>query len=345
MRKAAPSYDVAVTLTGGTSVQEFAKVFEGLQSLAEREVINLQMRPNRDRGDPRLLHMTVRNAAGVKRSLLIDVADEPAAPDAELLRDIDVYFKRSFEPSRLSSLSPNMTGKIQPLGLNNPIIRLSTSLRVLRTRARTCRSLAELSTDARQLFATPPPTAFEVPPEKPAEPLVLFQTRLWSSATKDPGRKEINEERADLIRSLRSHFGTRFVGGAVPSDFVRTSFPDVISSLPSSMRAWPRLLRRPLIAVYSRGLRNSLAFKMSEYLAASRCIVGQTAQSELPHPIQPGTHFLPFQTVDECIAQCERLLDRPAEATAMRRANWGYYQAHVEPAAHLQDMLARAFGS
>lgn len=344
MRNAAPSYDVAVTLTGGTSVQEFAKVFDGLQSLAERDVINLQFKPIRDRGDPRLLHITVRDAAGKKRNLLVGVADDLSAPDVELLRDIDVYFKRSFEPSRLSGLSPDMAGKVQPLGLNNPIIRMSTSLRILRTRARTGRSLAELPTDARQLFATPPPAAFEVPPETPAEPMVLFQTRLWSPATQDPGRDEINEERATLIRALRSHFGARFIGGAVPSDFVRARFPDAITSLPSSMRAWPHILRRPLIAVYSRGLRDSLAFKMSEYLAASRCIVGHAPRTELPHPLISGMHFLPFRNADECIAQCEQLLARPAEAAAMRRANWSYYRAHVEPAAHMQDVLARAFG-
>jgi hypothetical protein len=306
-------------------------------------VIGLQLKPSRDRGDARLLHMTVRDAAGEKRNLLIDVADDQSAPDAELLHDIDLYFKRSFEPAKLSVLSPDMIRKVQPFGLNNPVIRSSTALRVLGTRARTGRNFAELSTDARQLFATPPPAAFEVPPETTAEPLVLFQTRLWSPATTDPGREEVNEERAALIRALRSHFGARFIGGAVPSDFVRASFPDVISSMPSSMRAWPRLLRRPLIAVYSRGLRNSLAFKMSEYLAASRCIVGHAPQSELPHPLGPGTHFLPFRTRDECIAQCEHLLARPAGALAMRHANWRYYQAHVEPAAHLWDVLARAF--
>ena len=109
------------------------------------------------------------------------------------------------------------------------------------------------------------------------------------------------------------------------------------------MRAYPRLLRRPLIAVYSRGMRNSLAFKMSEYLAASRCIVGHAPRSELPQALEPGTHFLPFETPEECVAQCEHLLSQPAEASAMRHANWSYYQAHVEPAAHLQDVLSRAF--
>jgi hypothetical protein len=26
---------------------------------------------------------------------------------------------------------------------------------------------------------------------------------------------------------------------------------------------------------------------------------------------------------------------------AMREANWAYYRAHVEPAAHIEDLLAR----
>ena len=89
---------------------------------------------------------------------------------------------------------------------------------------------------------------------------------------------------------------------------------------------------------------DSLAFKMSEYLAASRCIVGHMPRSILPEPLVPGRNFLPFETTDQCIAQCESLFANLPAAAEMRHANWSYYRSQVEPSAHLLSILQRAFG-
>jgi hypothetical protein len=82
---------------------------------------------------------------------------------------------------------------------------------------------------------------------------------------------------------------------------------------------------------------------MSEYLAASRCIVGHVPASELPEPLVANEHYLPFRTAEECISQCEQLLSDVTSAAAMRMANERYYRANVEPAAHLRSILGRAF--
>jgi hypothetical protein len=213
-------------------------------------------------------------------------------------------------------------------------------LRVLHARARTGRSLAELATDTRQLLALPDPAAFESSPEEPAEPLILFQTRLWPESS--PEFAAITEERAALLRTLKSAFGFRFVGGAIPDAYARKNYPELLSPHPARMRSWPALVRRCLVTVYSLGLHDSLAFKMSEYLAASRCIVGQPTDLTLPQPLVAGTHFLPFASPGECVAQCDRLLSEPGTALQMRRSNWEYYRAQVQPAAQMQSIIDRS---
>lgn len=331
-----PKYEVTAVLTSSTSVQEFSKVFEGLSGLHGSRKIRLWIVPTSAQSVPRVLRLDVTNREGARRTVAIDLADDVEVLDPGLLGTADVYFKRSFSPT----LAPS---KIRPFGLNNPAIRPRTALAVISARLRTGRNLHELAVDARQLFALPSPRAFEHRPTEPAQPLVLFQTRLWEPSAEDQQRGKINDERAALVRALRSSFGARFLGGAIPTPFVRTNYPDVATSLPFSMRAYPSLLKRPLIAVYSRGLLDSLAFKMSEYLAASRCIVGHAPSSVLPEPLEPGRNYLPFETPDQCVAQCEELLSRPAMAAEMRRSNWDYYRTQVDPQVHLLSVLDRAF--
>lgn len=341
MERSARKYQVEADLTASTSVQEFSKIFEGLHALDAREIVNFRIVSSRSRRADRIMRISIRRPSGEQRLISIDIADDPRIPGSECLED--VYFKRSCCEKTFAGLDPALAAKVRPFGMNNPAIRLGTAMQVMRARLRTGRAGRELGRDARQLFALPSPRMFEISPETPAQPLILFQTRLWSPATTDAGREEINEERAHLIRTLRAAFGHRFLGGAVPTDFVRSHYPDVVTPLPFSMRAYPRLLRRPLIAVYSRGLRDSLAFKMSEYLAASRCIVGHMPRTILPAPLVEGEHLLSFTSAEECVARCEELLSRPADAEAMRQANWRYYGAQVEPAAHLLSILDRSF--
>src|SRR5207237_651906 len=115
----------------------------------------------------------------MRRVIAIDLADQKDLVHLPDLERADVYFKRSFCPSALSSLRSELRNKIEPFGLNSPAVSLGTALRILRARTQTGRSVREIVVDARQLLALPSPRAFECRPDIPAEPLVLFQTRLW----------------------------------------------------------------------------------------------------------------------------------------------------------------------
>lgn len=336
-----PRFDVTIAIDRTTSVQECAKLFEGLNRLARNGTARVRFVASRSgEAYPRVVRLFARDGASERR-IAIDLADQSRLFHEPDLIWANCYFKRSFRPSAASALDPPLAAKLQPFGLNNPAIGRATAAKLLTARAKSGRSAGELARDARQLLALPPPQAFESPPEEPAGLSVFFQTRVWPC--EDPEVVAINEQRAALVRGLRAHFGRRFRGGIIPDDFAQAHYGDVLTPLPVSMRAYPRVMKRSLVAVYSRGLHDSTAFKMSEYLAASRCILAEPPHGALPEPLEEGTHFLGFDDPDECVARCDRLLSEPSAAAEMRRHNWRYYRASVEPAAHLLKTLERAF--
>jgi len=65
---------------------------------------------------------------------------------------------------------------------------------------------------------------------------------------------------------------------------------------------------------------------------------------ELPVPLQQGTHYLEFETVDDCLAACRGLLDDRDLSQTMRRANHEYYTRQIEPAAHMAWVIEDALG-
>ena len=334
---------VTARLDQATSVQETSKLFEGLSSLERQGYVRFSIAPERAHASyPRVVGLSVARS-GVAKEIALDLSDERALVHLPDLERADLYFKRDLWPEALAQLSPQLVRKIRPFGLNNPQIRPSTAAKLVSARHAAGVGLRQLWTDARQLFALPSPKSFEYPPDVPASQLVLFQTRVWEPPGGDPLTTAINEERVALVTALRRAFGSRFLGGLIPTPFAQKHYPEEITRLPFSMRSYARLLKKPLVAVYSRGLHDSVAFKMGEYLAASRAIVGHSPQAVLPRPLADGINYVSFNGPDGCVANCDRLLSNPEAAVAMRRNNWEYYVDQVEPAKQLLNILRRAF--
>lgn len=335
-------YEVCVQLDAATSVQEVSKLFEALRRLERAGFVRGSIRSRTgSHAHPRVVPLTVRANDLGQRHIAIDLSDQRDLIDRTILDTVDTYFKRSFCPHSLSSLPADQRAKVEPFGLNNPAISVGAALRLLWSRLGTGRSLRGIAADFRQLLALPAPRQFECPPDEVAEEIVLFQTRVWPE--RDSLTIAINDERAALVRTLRQAFGQRFIGGLLPTPFARAQYADLITPFPYSMRYYPQLVRRALVAIYSRGLHESVAFKMSEYLGASRCIVGHAPTTILPEPLVAGRNYLPFADPEECVAQCQRLLAHKDEAIAMRKANWAYYQSNAEPAAQMLRVLRCAF--
>ncbi len=267
--------------------------------------------------------------------IAIELSDHADFWQEPLLAWCDVYAKRSLS----GSVPPEHESKVIPFGLNWACRSRWSALRALAvaSSARPPVSQARIKEFYRYLV-TPHWKQFEYPPDQPTDDAILFQTRVWEPG-EAPGDEAINDQRIALLHALRRAFGPRLVGGVVPTPFARKICPpEFITSQPSRQPQYIRWAKRPLIGIYTRGLFGSAAFKMAEYLAASKCIVGESIGGTVGVP-PPVTLC---SSIDEHLAACDRLLSDPSLARFQRQQSWQYYNAQVAPPAHLADVLRRS---
>jgi hypothetical protein len=346
-------YRVVLLLDVLMDIHNASKIYAGLHLLARRGLVSLQIHPARGHSDVQFAQVTAPGEAR-PRWVAFDTSDHSDFFFTEALGRCDVYFKRSYYGPHLDRLPAGDRGKVLPFGLNYPCAAPGTKSLIVRhwlaAAAGLCRRSPGLAARRgrdllrylRTYLAQLDFRLFEQPPDAPVVPRVLFQTRLWEPEKSDDDLAQVNEERVRLIRALRKALGERFHGGVVPTPFARRHYPDVLEERTYRRQDFLRMMQASLVGVYTRGLHHSLAFKLPEYLAASMCVVSEPLRNPLPQPLVPGAHYQEFRDAEECVARCERLLSRPAEAREMRRANHDYYRCWVAPAEHLWNCLRAA---
>lgn len=344
-----------------------AHALTGLFDLEARGEVELRVRPGLREYQRGMyaLAMTVAGESGERR-VLLDVKDAPGGIDERWLRDYDVIFQRSFEPALIDSLMERISresrcSKIEPMGL--VFSCMSRHARLGRPLAaapyahllkrfvvdgggpgeRIGRLLGDIA-HTRRPKSQPFIDAFEVAPG-PTEPMVMFITRRFEpdsrerqSAALRADKVAVNEQRVELVAKLREAFGTRFVGG-IMADSVAPRLPAKWMAPTLTRPMYLGVMRRARVVVYSRGLVGSLAFKLGEYFAASRCIVAERSTFRLLEPWVEGQEFIAFGHPDECVRRVRELVDDPARAESMGEAAHRYYRRAVEPAEAMRGIL------
>lgn len=331
-------------------------VLRGLSDLSKNGSIRLRVLST-DVFDPR--HHTIVffevTKGGASRKVAIDLADRADYFSQKFLDEVDVYYKRSFFREAIAKLPEAHQRKIKPYGLNLACLgwsaagmHINATLRVLMHRLIGAErrplkhAILEFIANGKLLHGLPSPRAFEA--NGHAGESIVYQTRVWPPEPSVDNLEQVNRDRISVCRALKSAFNGRFIGGIVHDDYSRTNCPEDLLVVQNKRRsAYVKLMRAARIGVYTRGLHNAIAIKMAECLAAGLCIVSEPFKFELPQPLVEGVHYLPFRSHDECVAQCEWLLANPAAATKMRAINFDYYLKWVEPRAHVNDLLLRAF--
>jgi hypothetical protein len=349
-------YQITLYLDCCHDLYHLSNILGGLFRLVRAQVVrrvNFSPTPVPEyAADPVTLYFEVVKTAGREtRRIAIDVYDRSDVFAAAALRHCDVYFKRSYFQPDLDALPAALREKVRPFGLNYAArTRTSTVLvlahllrRYLRGGCRV-RDRREFQSVLRKYLASPDISDFEQLPDRPVEPVVLFQTRVWPpEELGTDSAREINERRAALVRLLKSEFGTAFRGGLVPDAYARKCYPDALAASPSRRSVYIADSRRALIGVYTRGLHHSLAFKLPEYLASAKCIVSDPLRNRLPAPLSNGCHYLEFTRPEQCVENCVQLLRDPELAWHMRQENWAYYRAEVRADRRMLRCLEDAF--
>jgi hypothetical protein len=310
-------------------------VLAGLIELAADHSIELRMdsgRTGRD-GPPLdcVLDFDLQLAGGRRISGAFDVYDRSDVFDMDALRRSSIYLKRSFYRSDIDTLPRELRSKVVPFGPNYAC-RSTRNWKAIPPRP-------ELETAWEGYQRVLAFEEFERKPGVPVEPAILFQTRVWTPDSTSDNVGALNESRAAIVRALRAAFPGRFYGGLVPAQYAQRWYPDLISHHPNDPMPFAAFSKRHLIGISSRGLHNSVPFKIPEYMAASMAIVSEPIRNQMAAPFVAGRHYLEFRTAEECVARCDRILSSSALAGALREASWDYYNSHVRPPGRLAKLL------
>lgn len=282
-----------------------------------------------------------------RRSGFIDLHDSWELNEPGL-RDHDVYFKRSLDLSKHPEAARR---KLEPLGLIYEVwddgLDPFEWRRILEQVAPGGKRLRDFSRYAAQLLASwaglgprPNISLLSCPPPLGIEPRVLFMVGLWdpaNAARHDPSRipefEAINRTRSGCVRQLREAFGASFYGGTQRSSFAARYAPDtlLVDTSVSSKRSYLRKVRDSAICIATTGLHGSNGCKLGEYVALSRAIVSEPLRYQVPGPFAAETHYLEFETPEQCVAQVRRLVQDTGLRQRLMRNNWDYYNGWMRP--------------
>ena len=358
-----PRYDIVARVDNELYWSSY--LYCGLYELASRGVVRLRF-SLRSALSPverlcTLLQVT-RNDSGARRVIAIDWRDNPDILAPRKLARCDVYFKRNYIPGITERVCPpELRDKLRPAGLSfamrgereRPIwVQLLGSLWHLeqpiihRSARRTARRLFdELVRQPQMVSGLRRRRQFERDGLREASEIVLFQTRAYDPRVGSRGEDTaaVTQQRAEVIRALKRELGERFIGGFIPTAYAAEAYPDCLATAPTSLGEYADLVHRCSICVYTRGLRDSPAFKLGEYLAAARCILAEEPRTRLPQPLRDGQEVLLFQDVDGLLSQCRRVLTNQPLQHELSSAAHSYYEAEVRPEARVLQMFSEAF--
>jgi len=312
-------------LNGRTLTGHYSQVLTGLQMLARQKRIDLHF-------GQRTLGVDVE--AGGRR-IAYDVLDGPDL-DPDWVRSVDRLHKRSFHPDWVAACP--RPERIRPLGLNLEIhadgLNRTAAWYALQCGAR---GMRRALTPISELGIT---NSWRVTPERlqalnrPGQLQIIFITRLWEpdhpALAGTPDVNVLNASRIACIRALRKAFGKRAIAGCVATPLAKVMCPELIDHAPSDRRSYLERVAACAIGVSTLGLFGSNPWKLAEYVALGRAIVTEPLQYVVPG-LDAGTHYLQFNTADECCEQTQRLFDDPMLRQQLAASASAYHAQHMRP--------------
>lgn len=346
--------------------------FAGLADLVRSGTVDLSFE--------RLRSTSLRSAATTRvtdmesgRSLLVGwEMQDGAALDDWHVANVDVIIKRGFDDRNLSDYE-TCSASVIPMGLTLGCRSPGSTRLALRSNAQLTPAVVRRQTNVsvRQLLASwatlgrvgkvalarkHDPVVQELEafytglrrsPEQRESQHVTFLARAWDPDGVNPllrdDLREVTEERANLIRLLRSELGSRFIGGFVPSDYAAAHFSDCLAQVSTRRPDFLSCVAKGGIGISTRGLSDSNPWKLAEYSAMGTAIVSEPLVHRLPTQLAAGENILLFESNGECVEQCLKLLGDPELRARLQLGSAAYWDEHVQPGTLLRNRLIEAF--
>lgn len=267
-----------------------------------------------------------------------------------LLEQCDYYYKRSCSTRLNAQLAQR--DKVRPLGLNY-LFSLDERDSFIQQQINRAGAKARLRhllkgewsklrpAIPRNILAFPRMSEWIQQPGTYADPKAIFIPRLWQEdqvpASLRGDFAAINAHRIGLVRQLKQHFRQRFIGGILEDDYSRRVCPDLCVAYPR--QEYVRIMNEAAVCIATEGLHGSIGWKFAEYLLASKCIVTEPLQYELPGDFRPGSNYLQFETIDDCIEKVDSLLGDAGAMSQMMQRNYAYAQQYLYPEAFVLRTL------
>jgi hypothetical protein len=256
----------------------------------------------------------------------------------------DFYFKRSFNNEIIDHAPKNC--KVYPLGLNVPFRpegKYPETLqykfkKILKDNYFISKYYKKTSFCRRDLEYYPLPNK---------EHKILFLTQLWNPYESKLGhlkeeRLLINANRIRCIKALRKEFGKMFVGGLQYNSYLGSNSESLLMPLSMTNREnFLKIIKEHNICIATTGLHSSIGSKFGEYVAASRAIVTEPLNYELPGDFENKKNYLMFYNEHELIENIHHLLKHDEKLNNMMENNFHYYNNYVRSDSLVLNSLLR----
>ena len=353
-------YEVEIQFSFNHLIKHASHIWMGLFLLEKENIISLnwRMMPFREKSNGAVKIIVYDFELKKELSIAFDMHDMSSVFDDHMLKNSDVYFKRSYFKNDVALLPLDLQGKVKPYGMNLPTTSSSLSAKIFANAIKNfainfpkaprmaVHLVKQMKNPYHQFIGLPSLDDYLHSPYDEFNETVFFQTRLWEQeyVGKD-NAQEINSMRVDLIRSLRKTFKDRYIGGLLPTTYAKKYYPDCITEKATDSKGYIKLLKSNLVGIYTRGLNHSIALKLPEYISASLCVVTDNIRNQVSGEFTEGINYLEFNDIDTCLSHCDKLISDKELALYMRRKNHRYYLDNIEPANKLLLCLEEAFSN
>lgn len=323
-----------------------SQLYAGFEQLQKKGLIQIELRKEQQPVHPNLLHVTVNH----QYKVLYDVSDGfnwINGTEHENLEwfqtqlNANYIFKRSFQ-KRLEQYAPAGC-KVLPLGFNYPVTvkgyHWKNQLRYLLHGLPLMKNVPVIYNAS--VYAD----QFEGKPVLHEKQKVLFITRLWNPASAKTNyhreqREELNKTRVQLFKQLKAALGNDFTGGVIADEFSKQYCSDALLPAALTKRShYITVLKSCSICVSTTGLHASIPWKLGEYVAASKAILTEPLQYEVPGNFSENKNYRVYQTPEELLSQILFLRQNPETVVNMMKANQLYYQHYLQPGQLIENTL------
>jgi len=321
------------------SGRHYGQLYEGFNRLQQMGVLDYTITHSTN-PEPKLLWARMNKQLTIYFDELdgLNWLDDDKASNLNYFKSrikADFYFKRSYS-EEIAANAPKDC-KVYPLGLNLPFVPGKGFYRPLKERLRDVVRNNKLLGSVLKVNRQFRMEDLEFFPVFNENAKVMLLTRLWDPNEIDnpiikKDREQINQSRIDCIRICRKTFEDRFIGGLQNDELSRKMAPDLI--LPFELTArenFIKLTRQSNICIATTGLHGSTGWRFAEFIAASRAIISEPLNYQVPGSFHAGTNYLEFTNADTLSRQIEYLLNNDVVVRDMMYANLHYYNNYLRP--------------